>query len=135
MLCLPELVDDPRFRNNEDRVTHREQINHEIENKFLSLNLQDLVDLLDRNGIANAHMRSVQEALDHPQWKFQNHWTTVQTSSGALQAMKPVVEFENDKFPDTTAVPEVGQHTREVLQEFLGYSPQLVDELYRDGVL
>lgn len=95
MLKAPRLLNNPQFLTSPLRTQHREALGVEIEKIFSTMTLDDIIEKLDKCQIANSQMRNVHEALDHPQWKHQEQWTTVDSSVGPLKTLKPVVKFQS----------------------------------------
>ncbi len=63
----PALRDDPRFRTNTDRVMNRDALKHEIETVFQGLTVQELTRRFEAKNVPCGRVRSISEALEHPQ--------------------------------------------------------------------
>jgi itaconate CoA-transferase len=121
-LCLeilrrPDLVDDARFARNPERVANDELTRPLIEAAFESLGADQVVDLLDRTGIACARLRPPADLLTHPQLVARRRWREVGTSGGVVQALIPPVAF-GDWEPAMSPVPELGEHSELLRSEF-----------------
>ncbi|MDP8948824.1 MAG: CoA transferase [Actinomycetota bacterium] len=125
-----EMAEDPRFDSNSDRVQNNEALDAEIRRVFSELSGEEVIERLDRTGIANARMRSVQEFADHPQLKARDRWREVGTAVGPIRALVPPVTVEGVE-PAMAPIPEVGEHTEAILKE-LGYGSEAVDTLRRE---
>ncbi|MBQ0928381.1 CaiB/BaiF CoA transferase family protein [Saccharopolyspora endophytica] len=116
VLALPELVEDPRFATNPDRVDNERELTTTIETAFAEFAADEVVARLDRAQIANARMRTVEEFADHPQLADRNRWHEVDSPVGPLRALQPPVTLAG-RAPRMDRIPDVGEHTDAVLAE------------------
>jgi crotonobetainyl-CoA:carnitine CoA-transferase CaiB-like acyl-CoA transferase len=108
-------------------------MHEEIEKIFLNLNSEEILARLEKAGIANAKLNSMQEFWDHPQLQARDRWREVGTPAGPIAAMKP--PFNLDGFePRMDAVPALGAHSRAILEE-LGFSPSAVDKMAQEKII
>ena len=63
----PELHDDGRFKTNTDRVAHRVVLKRELEEIFQNFSVDELTERLQAANVPCGRVRSVREAMDHPQ--------------------------------------------------------------------
>ena len=84
---------------------------------FGVLTTAEIIARLEAAQIANARMNTVEEFVEHPQLKARGRWTSVDSSAGPLPALLPPVTMENVEIV-MNEVPELGQHTDAILQEF-----------------
>jgi crotonobetainyl-CoA:carnitine CoA-transferase CaiB-like acyl-CoA transferase len=122
VLGRPELVRDPRFTTNALRVEHRADLHGIIENLFTELPAADILDRLERAGIACGRRNSVAEFVRHPQLAERDCWRTIDSPAGPLRALRPPIRMDGVD-PAMGAVPALGQHTRQILEE-LGFDPE-----------
>src|SRR5690606_37588714 len=114
VLEQPEVATDPRFATNPDRVANRKALAAVIEAAFAGLSADEVVERLERAGIANARMRTVQEFIDHPQLAARDRWTEIDSPVGPLRALLPPVVMEGVT-PAMGAIPALGAHTDAIL--------------------
>lgn len=133
VLERPALKDDPRFASSPARVAHRDALHTEIEHAFAALTLDEVVARLERAGIANARLNSMQEFWDHPQLKARARWREVDSSAGPVAALKPPFNLSGFE-PRMERIPALGEHSRAILAE-LGYAPREVEALVAAGVV
>jgi itaconate CoA-transferase len=119
VLHRPDLVVDPRFAHNPDRVAHNDELTPIIEDAFREASADEVVALLDAAGIANARVRTPAEFAEHPQHTARDRWRTVTTPNGPVRALLPPVTVA-DREPAMGPVPALGAHTAAVRAEFLG---------------
>jgi crotonobetainyl-CoA:carnitine CoA-transferase CaiB-like acyl-CoA transferase len=63
----PELADDPRFRDNTLRVTHRPALKAALEARFAAFTVAALAERLEQFGVPCGRVRSVPDAFADPQ--------------------------------------------------------------------
>jgi itaconate CoA-transferase len=68
VLARPELVADPRFHTNPDRVDNNDELTTILEKTFADLDADQVVELLERAGIANARLRTRNSSPGIPSW-------------------------------------------------------------------
>ncbi|KPV49327.1 hypothetical protein SE17_33280, partial [Kouleothrix aurantiaca] len=94
VLGQPALASDPRFATNPLRLANRAALHAIIEARFATLSAAEVVALLERVGVANARLNSVQEFWDHPQLAARNRWRTVETEVGEVAALLRLDELQ-----------------------------------------
>lgn len=118
VLGRPELVDDPRFRRNPDRVRHRDALDRVLAEAFADRDTTELERSLDGARIAHARLRSAAELLTHPQLVARQRWGEIRIPGGATApALLPPVTFAGRPAP-LGDVPALGQHTEALRAEF-----------------
>jgi formyl-CoA transferase len=127
VLARPELTGDPRFERNSARVAHRAELDEVVADRFATLGDAEARALLDRAGIANARLNSVEDFLAHPVLAERGRWRSVATPGGAVPALLPPAVLGGTDVP-MGPVPAVGEHTDRVLAE-LGRDPQQIAAL------
>jgi crotonobetainyl-CoA:carnitine CoA-transferase CaiB-like acyl-CoA transferase len=113
-----DLATDPRFAGNTDRVAHNDELTAIIEDCFASRRADEVSDMLERAGIANARLRTPEEFTRHPQLRARGRWRRVRTPGGDIDALLPPVETAGQE-PVMGPVPALGEHTEAVRAEFL----------------
>jgi crotonobetainyl-CoA:carnitine CoA-transferase CaiB-like acyl-CoA transferase len=132
VLDRPDLVTDPRFATNPDRVAHRDELEAIIAASVTRLTAEELELLLERAGVAHARMNSVEQLWRHPVLSGRNRWHEVQTPGGPAAAL-PAPAGLAGVDPLVGDVPALGAHSRKVLTA-LGYSTTDIDRLVAAGV-
>jgi itaconate CoA-transferase len=118
VLARPDLVADPRFAANPDRVAHDDELTAIIEGVLGTMTPDEVVTRLDAAGIASARLRTPAEFAAHPQLAARDRWREAGTPAGPVRALLPPVTVPG-RPAAMGAVPALGQHTEAVLAEFL----------------
>ncbi|MFJ5265587.1 CaiB/BaiF CoA transferase family protein [Streptomyces sp. NPDC088387] len=132
----PEWQDDPRFRTNEARVVHRDELVPIIAAVTERNTSAHWVDVLSRTGAPVAPINRMDAVFKDPQVQHLDQVAEVEhplfgsypvvTSALRMSATPPVVG---------DAAPRLGQHTTEVLAQGLGLGDQQIGKLIADGVV
>jgi len=131
----PELLDDPRFTLNKDRMAHREALVSELTDAFEQRSTRDWLERLEEAGVPAGPVLSIGEMLAHPQTLARG--MVVETEHGRLGKIETLgfpVKFSDTPASVRHAAPTLGEHTREVLVE-LGFGADRIDELLRAGTI
>lgn len=133
VLLNREIAADPRFDSNSRRSENRKILRTVISEIFRTLTLEEVVERLERAGIAHSRMNSAEELLAHPQHTARKRQRTVASPAGPLQSLLPPILLDGAD-PRTEAIPALGQDTDAILAE-LGYTPEQIKHLRQEGVV
>jgi itaconate CoA-transferase len=133
VLQQPKVLEDRRFAGNAERTKNRRALTDIIIAAFKPLDGATVIARLETAGIANAQLNEMADLWNHPQLKERDRWTSVGSPAGPLPALLPPGGFEGYE-PRMDPVPELGEHTADVLEE-LGYSPQEIEAFQKRGVV
>jgi len=133
VLLNRELAADPRFDSNSRRSENRKVLRTVIAEIFRTLTTDELVDRLERAGIAYSRMNSAEELLAHPQHTARKRRRNVSSPVGPLQTLTPPILLDATE-PRMEAIPALGENTDAILDE-LGYTPDEIQRLRHEGVL
>jgi formyl-CoA transferase/CoA:oxalate CoA-transferase len=112
----PDLRDDPRFRTNTDRVANRHALKHEIETVFERLTVQELTSRLEAKNVPCGRVRSISEALEHPQAAARDVlMVQPHPQIGKVATLAPVIRLSRTPADVRLPPPALGEHTAEVL--------------------
>lgn len=132
---LPDLVADPRFASNADRLAHLADLGAIVEERTIRHSRAHWLDLLEGVGIPAGPINTVPEALADPQARARGMVVEIEHPRlGTLRALGPVVKLSDTPARISVVAPDLGQHTDEVLLE-LGLEPAELDALRTSGVL
>jgi crotonobetainyl-CoA:carnitine CoA-transferase CaiB-like acyl-CoA transferase len=132
-LGAPGVATDERFARNSARVANRPALEALVGARFAELDTATALHLLDRAGVANARINTVDDLVHHPVLAARDRWRPVDTPAGPIDALLPPatlggVEARMDP------VPAAGEHTDAILRE-LGYADPAIAVLRSDGVI
>ncbi len=132
VLQQPALSADSQFLTNSLRAQNKVALTQIILASFAELTTENVVERLERAGIANAKMNEMDDVWRHAQLKARNRWRKVDTPAGPIPALLPPGGVGVE--PRMDPVPELGEHTRVLLAE-VGYSEDAIAELQKAKVI
>lgn len=127
ILQSPELVDDPRFAKNSDRVSNRLELEQLITASIERFTVDELASSLEEAAIANARMNTMDELWAHPVLAERKRWRDVATQGGVISALLPPVTLDGVE-ARMGPVPALGEHSDAILAG-LGRSPEEIASL------
>jgi crotonobetainyl-CoA:carnitine CoA-transferase CaiB-like acyl-CoA transferase len=133
---LPELAGDPRFATNPERVRHREALIGLLTPVLASRTLAQWQALLAAADVPHAPVLALDEALGLPQIAARRMVVETELAEGRRAALvgNPI-HWEGRPERPAAPPPELGQHTSEVLGEWLGLSAAEIAALRSGGVV
>ena len=134
---MPELVDDPRFKDGRTRLKNNEALRDVVE-KWLAEqpSVEAAVEVLGKARIPCAPVLELKDAMQHPHLRTRKTIRRVHDSAlGDFDI--PGMPMKFSAWPDRSDVkaPRLGEHNEEVLREMLGLSDEEIADLYAQGVL
>ena len=127
--------EDPRFETNAARLAHKDELIPQLAECFLTKDRHEWIDALTEVGITSGPINTFDETLADKQAKARRVvWDVEHPTIGDLPLMANSLQYMSR----TPAAPQgppplLGEHTREVLSQFL--SADELDEYERDGVV
>jgi itaconate CoA-transferase len=119
VLHRPELAEE--FKGNARRLENREYLRAIIEGVCSALTAAQLIQRLDEAQIANGQLNEMADLWRHPQLAARGRWSEIASPAGPLPALYPPHHLCGSEPPPMGAVPALGEHTDDILDE-LGYS-------------
>src|SRR3954462_9481995 len=113
----PEWRDAPRFTTNTERVANRVALKDMIEQVFAAFTVDELTQRFHASNVPCGRVRSIGEALEHPQVVPRENLLTQQHPQfGTFETLAPVVLLSRTPADVTLPPPALGEHTQAVLQ-------------------
>ncbi|HUE38125.1 MAG TPA: CoA transferase [Candidatus Binatia bacterium] len=131
----PELENDPRFGSLGARREHCAELVLILDEVFATKTLGEWAEVLDREGVWWAPVQTTEEVVEDPQAEACGAFVDVPLAEGGTTRMvSSPVDFSATRWSVATPVPELGQHTEEILLE-LGYDWQKIAALKEKRVI
>jgi formyl-CoA transferase len=118
----PDLREDPRFKSNADRVTHRTELKQAIESIFAAFTVDELTRRFEPYSVPCGRVRDMREAMAHPQVAARQLLVEQERSGAGLAGtaetiatLGPVVKLSRTPADPRLPPPALGEHTDRVL--------------------
>ena len=111
---VPELIDDPRFAANSDRVANADALREELERVLVTAGSAHWVQTLAAAGVPCAPVQRLSEVLESEQVKALKALDTVKhPTAGEVPIVRLPIHMTNARTTATEAPPLLGQHDGE----------------------
>lgn len=131
-----DLLDDPRFRDNQTRTEHSEILDGIFADWIGSHDLGEVLTTLNDAGAAAAPIYDMEAVFEDPHFRARDNIVAVadgELGSVRMQGVAPKLSRTPGRV--THAGAPLGAHSREVYAEWLGMTGQQFDELHERGAV
>lgn len=130
-----DLLADPRFTANPDRVKHREELGAILTEHFGARPADYWQDLLRRHDVPVAKVNRIEDVLADPQVLHNEMLLHItHPRYGRYTTVANPVKLDLTPARPSRYAPSIGEHTREVLAE-IGYSDRDIDAFAEHGAV
>lgn len=130
-----DLVNDPRFRTNPERVRNRSSLSRILAKVFLYRTAQEWVTKLAKAGVPTGLINNFDGVFSSPQAKSRNLVIeALHPKAGKIRQLNMPFRMDSYHFKVRMPPPVLGEHTREILME-AGYSRPKIDALFSAKVV
>lgn len=134
-LCLDELVDDPRFSDNRNRVRNREVLNELIESVLGEMSRDSVVEALENAGIPVSPINRISDLVEDPQVLDRKMILSMKHPEyGSFRGLGNIFKMSATPGVMKKAPPLLGEHSREVLRE-AGFDDDAIDSFLENDVV
>jgi crotonobetainyl-CoA:carnitine CoA-transferase CaiB-like acyl-CoA transferase len=131
----PELIGDPRFKENADRMNHLDKLTEVLQPYFRRRTSADWLLRFEKAGLPAGPIHNIKEVLENEQTEARNMLTEVPHQTlGKTKTIGAPVKFSLTPSEVRRGAPVLGQHTREILAE-IGFSAEEVEAMERGRVV
>jgi glutaryl-CoA transferase len=132
----PQLVQDARFATNGKRVENRAELTRLIQEIFIKRKTAEWIELLEAAGVPNGPINNVAQVFEEPQVKARGiRFELDHAAAGKLPMVASPMRFSGTPLEYRLPPPLLGEHTEQVLREFLSLTPEEISRLRADGVI
>ena len=135
-LGRPELAEDDRFAKNQSRVKNKKEINAIIQDHISQYSREEVLQLLSEKRIPAGGVFNMKEVFEVPE--SEEMMLAADYADGRnIQGVKSVAFDTTDpmKCGQLSPPPHYGEHTAEILKEWLDFSDNEIENLTKKGVV
>jgi crotonobetainyl-CoA:carnitine CoA-transferase CaiB-like acyl-CoA transferase len=124
VLGLPDMPADPRFAANRQRMAHKAEMLPVLQRALLAKTAREWMDALNAVGVSSGPINDFGAVATDPQVRHRGMFRAIpDTAGGEVPTIANPVRF-SDTPPDyRRPPPRLGEHTEEVLREWLDRTP------------
>ncbi|WOH36726.1 CaiB/BaiF CoA-transferase family protein [Thalassotalea fonticola] len=131
-----ELANDVLFHTNEKRVINRVKLIPKLAYILAQNTTQNWVVLLEQVKVPCGPVNTLEQVFEHPQIKHRNMVQQVADNNGKfISTIASPINLSDTPLQYNNAAPDLGQHSKQVLEQVLDYSDAQVNNLFTQGVI
>jgi crotonobetainyl-CoA:carnitine CoA-transferase CaiB-like acyl-CoA transferase len=131
-----DLAKDPRFNSIDSRRENRDEINRIIEEAFLEKTAEEWLSVLRRESVPCGPINSVAQVVNDPHLRQREMMVEVHhPKEGSFPVLGNPIKCSGMMDSIIGPPPSLGQHTEEILKEFLGFSKEDLENLKSKGII
>lgn len=131
-----DLVEDPRFRDNASRVAHRKELDEILADWMAHHTETEVLERLEASGAVAGPVYDVPRILEDPHYAAREDIVTVSDPDvGEIRMPGIVPKLSDTPGQVAFAGPRLGQHNKEVYEQWLGLTDADLERLRSDGVV
>ena len=134
-LGAESLTGDPRFARPPDRSKNRRELNAELEKILVQRTSREWVEILNTAGVPTGPILNVKEVFENEQVRHLGMAQPVRHPAlGVIRIQGLPVALSRTPGAVRIPAPDAGEHTDQILAG-LGYPPEEIEKLHKDGVV
>jgi crotonobetainyl-CoA:carnitine CoA-transferase CaiB-like acyl-CoA transferase len=133
-----DLIGDPRFKTNPDRVKNRDELIAIVEDILKTRTTADWNESLEAAGVPVGPVNTLAEVFQDPHILHRGMKISIEhrlSGKGSVDLIGNPIKLSKTAVEYKYPPPTLGEHTHEVLEEVLGLSRSECDALARDRVI
>ena len=131
-----DLIEDGRSNTGTARAANSAFLEPIIEGWLASLSRRQAVDTLNGIGVPTGPVNTAEDVFADPHVKARGRLMEIDDPEvGVFRFARTPPHMSAAPTPPAEPAPNLGQHTREILEGLLGYAPAEVDDLAAEGVV
>lgn len=132
----PELPDDPKFNSNQNRFTHRDEINEIYVDWFASHTQAEAIEAFEREKGTLAPIYSIAQIFEDPQFAAREAIVPVQDDDyGEVRLQSVVPKLANNPGQVRHTARSIGADNEAIYKEFLDLDPAHLAELKEKNII
>ncbi|MDA3872107.1 MAG: CaiB/BaiF CoA-transferase family protein [Candidatus Marinimicrobia bacterium] len=132
-----ELITDSKFATNDVRTKNLEILTPLLDDIFITKTVSQWVELLEDKGIPCGPINSIDEVMKDEQILARNMIVEVEDDRAGTTkiAGNPIKMTSIPEEKKREPAPKIGEHTKYVLEKYLKFDDEKINQLHEDGVI
>jgi CoA:oxalate CoA-transferase len=131
-----ELTDDPRFKSNLLRTEHKGELIPILADELKQKTTEEWSRIFDEAGLPYSPINTIKDICNDPHIKYRNMLVELdQPGVGTMHIAGSPIHLSETPGEVYAPAPRLGEHSEGIMREILGYSPEEIDVLLREGVI
>ena len=132
----PDIIEDPRFKDNTSRVENRAELNAIIQEWLGARPLDEAMETMRESGAVVGPVFDTAMMMEDPQYAEREDIISVPDPDlGQLKMSAPIPKFSETPGQVRHTGPHLGEHNESIYGEWLGYDEERIDALKADGII
>ena len=131
VLGCPDLSEDARFATNEQRVAHRDALQHVLANRIQQFEHDALLETLHERGVPAGTVHDMPAVFDQPTAQKM----VLDPEEGPAGLRQTAFPHPDDDAPSLAPPPHYAEHTTTILRNRLGCPPERIKTLQDAGAV
>ncbi len=125
-----DITEDKKYLTNELRVINWLKLTEDINNTLKSENVNEWITLLNNAGVPCCKINGIGDMVKNPQIISREMIVDVAAPGGRIwKLVSTPIRFSGASVEIERTAPRLGEHNREILKQYLGYTDKEIDEL------
>ena len=130
-----DLNEDEKFSTNSSRKENLNELVEILNKEFIKKPSQEWLKIFDENGLPCGPINSITDMFKDPQTIEREMIIEVNNKkAGPSKAVGMPIKFSKSKTEKSKGAPDLGEHTREIMQNF-GYKDEEIDNFYNKKII
>jgi len=132
-----DLMEIPEFATNDKRTENYKKLKPIMDEIVQQKTTQEWLEVLEKHNVPSCSINTIDKLFDDPQVKSRNMLIKAeQPGMGTIYVAGNPIKLSTLKEEAVTdPAPKIGEHTSEILQNFLNYDDAKIDELKKQKVI
>ena len=136
VLGCPEIASDERYAKNANRVRHRDALLPLLQQRLVTRSVAQWVDVLQPEGVPCGPVNSIAQTFANPQVIHRQMRVDLpHPLAGSVPSVANPIKFSGTPIQYGDAPPTLGQHSDQVLKEYVGLSDAEIEALKKKRVM